>query len=650
MVETTQEGIWTIDANGVTTYVNPAMARILQYKPVEMIGRHLFDFTDDRGQEICACNMKRREQGIVEQHDFEFIRKDGSRIIATLETAPLQDEKGNYMGAIAGVIDVTERRLAEANLERLSRRLELKLAEQSRELDNSQRQFEAIFQGAGDLIFFSDIHGNVMVANSAVETILGYSPEEFTQLHVLDIVVGLNPAEMTEILQQLSQSGQVSREDLHRHRDGSLVPVEVKLTSVVLDGKSGIVVIARDLREKKKMEQSLFVSQKREAIGRLAGGIAHEYNNRLATILLAGRMALHHLASDHPAREYLERIMTSAQNSAILTKQLLAFGCQQILHPKILDINSIVKQTERLLSPLLPEDIDLSLDMPSQLPTISFDPALFEQIIINLVINARDALTTGGGVIIRTGQSRLQAKDLGAFPAKTGHFVWVEVEDNGEGMDPETAERAFEPFFTTKDVGQGTGLGLSMVQGTVQQANGYVELESYEHQGTRVRVYFPARDDAVTELPVMPQSPQSRVLGQGHVLLVEDEEDLRSLCQTILEHAGYQVTVAHSYKQAEEVCLHDPRRIDLLLTDVVMPGRSGPELYRHVSPMRESMKVLFISGYDKDILSREGLNLDDCFLSKPFNSDQLIQAVDRLIGKVNRAPENKPDYVPQSLT
>ncbi|MCB0385640.1 MAG: PAS domain S-box protein, partial [Bdellovibrionales bacterium] len=463
LVESTQEGIWTIDAQGLTTYVNPAMARLLQTTPEEMIGRHLFDFTDQEGRQIATRNLKRRENGVVEQHDFPLLRKDGSRMITTMETAPLFDPEGRYLGAIAGVIDVTDRRQAEAHLEKLTRRLELQLAEQSRELDRSQRQFEAIFNGAGDLIFFCDVTGNVMVANSAVETILGYSPSEFAQLHVLDIVVGLTEEEMAKILEDLRVIGVVTREDLHRHRDGSLIPVEVKLTQIHLDGKLGVVVLVRDLREKKKMEHSLFVSQKREAIGRLAGGIAHEYNNRLATILLAGRMALHHLGAEHPAREYLDRIMNSAQNSAILTKQLLAFGCQQVLHPRILNINSVIQNTERLLSPLLREDIELRLDLQASLAAVSFDPALFEQIIINLVINSRDALPDGGNIKIRTGHADLPSNGLGDFPAKAGNFVWIDVEDNGVGMDKVTLERAFEPFFTTKEVGQGTGLGLSMV-------------------------------------------------------------------------------------------------------------------------------------------------------------------------------------------
>ena len=516
-------------------------------------------------------------------------------------------------------------------LQDLKIKLEADLARHKLELDQSQRQFEVIFQGAGDGIFFCDLRGQLLVANTVAADFLGYDQEEMKSLNVLDFVDGLTRQEMSDIITLLKKKGTATREDRFRHKEGHLVWVEVSLASIELNNQMGIVVVSRDLTEKKKLEQSLLNAQKRDAIGRLAGGMAHEYNNRLASILLAGKLALNYLPKDHPAREYVEVIESSAQNSAHLTQQLLAFGRQQVIDLQTIRLNEALKKSEKLLRPLLREDILFRLDLGDQLDAISFDPTLLEQVILNLILNSRDALPNGGNIVLRTGQSELTAKSLGTFPLQDGSYVWLEIEDDGLGMDPATADQAFEPFFTTKVVGKGTGLGLPMVHGTVKQVGGHVELNSQLDQGTRIRLYFPAQALHQHKTGDSSDSKPTVAATKGHILLVEDEEDLRSLCQTILEHQGFEVLVAHDALETESLGKDPKQTIDLMLTDVVMPGKSGPELYRSISQYRPEMKVLFMSGYDQDILSKEGLNRKDCFLSKPFNSDQLIQAVNRAL-------------------
>jgi nitrogen-specific signal transduction histidine kinase/CheY-like chemotaxis protein len=383
---------------------------------------------------------------------------------------------------------------------------------------------------------------------------------------------------------------------------------------------TGAVEVLRDITETKNLEIQLRQSQKMEAIGTLAGGIAHDFNNLLTTIMGNSELALLNYRNDDPEREDLVEIKKAAQRAATLTSQLLAFSRKQVIQPKILDINDGLRDMENMLRRLIGEDIELCTVLEPELGKIHMDPGQIDQIVINLAVNARDAMPYGGKLTIETDNLNLDAeyfKNHGV-EYEPGQYVMLAVSDTGIGMDGKTRSKIFDPFFTTKEKGKGTGLGLSTVYGIVKQNSGYVWVYSEPGRGSTFKIYLPrleGYEESGIKEPALPED----LSGAEVVLLVEDDDMVRNLARKILQHNGYRVLEAQDPEEAIKISERHQESIDLMLTDVVMPGMNGNDLAKRLEPLRPEMKTIYMSGYtDRAIVKHQILEPQLHFLQKPF--------------------------------
>jgi PAS domain S-box-containing protein len=394
------------------------------------------------------------------------------------------------------------------------------------------------------------------------------------------------------------------------------------------DRPSRILGLALDITERHKLEDQLRQSQKMDAIGSLAAGVAHDFNNLLSVVLSYSELAIADIEHDHPMRAEIEEIQRAGLRAAGLTRQLLAFSRQQVLEPRVIDINQILADLDKMLRRLLREDIELTLLTAPSLGTIYADRGQVEQILVNMIVNARDAIPAGGRVTLETDNVEVSAEDAGAHPGVTpGPHVVLAITDTGTGMSPVTRARAFEPFFTTKEQGKGTGLGLATVFGIVRQSGGHIHLESELGKGTTFTVYFPRVDRPADEAPMVSASRAQRG-GTETVLLVEDENQVRALVRTILRRNGYNVLEAQNGGEAFLIAEQFKGRIDLLVTDVVMPRMSGQQLSERLASLRPAMRVLYMSGYQDDTVAKHGvLDSGVSYLQKPLTPDALLRRV-----------------------
>jgi signal transduction histidine kinase/CheY-like chemotaxis protein len=402
-------------------------------------------------------------------------------------------------------------------------------------------------------------------------------------------------------------------------------------TAVVVQGSDAHPVmegIMVDITDRKHLETQLQQSRKMEAVGRLAGGIAHDFNNLLTIITGYTDLALSRPAIPLELRADIERIENAAARAAALVRQLLAFSRKQVLQPKTLDLNSIVINLDKLLRRLMDDNIEMTTAVSENVGKVKADPAQIEQVLMNLVVNARDAMPQGGRIVIETSNIDLDSAYAdGHASVKPGRYVMLAVSDTGMGMDRDTVAHIFEPFYTTKESGRGTGLGLSTVYGIVKQSGGYIWVYSELGNGSTFKVYLPRIEDSVDEVAPLPVSLDSQ-RGSETILLVEDEEAVRDLIQTVLNDQGYNVIPSRDTQHALQIAETFAHEIHLLLTDVVMPGMSGRELAAHITARRRGIRVLFMSGYTDNVITSGGvLEKGITFLQKPFSPGQLTQKV-----------------------
>jgi two-component system cell cycle sensor histidine kinase/response regulator CckA len=453
-----------------------------------------------------------------------------------------------------------------------------------------------------------------LAANDAVVRHYGYAREELMAMSVADLQVAKTSPE-------IEQTGVCT----HRKKDGAKIDADVSIHPVMFGQRNARLVLAVDMTERRKLEDQLRQSQKMDAIGRLAGGVAHDFNNLLNVIMGYGELMHRRLAKDSPLQRHSAEIMNAASRAANLTRQLLAFSRKQVLMPQVIDLNHVVADMEKMLQRLIGEHIELRTALQPGLGHVKADAGQIEQVILNLVVNARDAMTQGGKLIVETRGVVLSPEEAEKSSCRPGEYVLLAVSDSGAGIPAATIPHIFEPFFTTKGPGQGTGLGLSTVYGIVSQSGGRIEVYSEVGRGTTFKVYLPQQGAAAE--PATSRGEEPAPPGTETILLVEDEEAVRQITRELLTEAGYEVIDSGSPAEALLLASSCVRPTGLILTDVVMPGMSGRQLAESLRVTRPFWKVLYMSGYPQETLGNDGPEAGSQFLAKPFTRQELLLMV-----------------------
>jgi len=496
-------------------------------------------------------------------------------------------------------------------------------------LAESEAHYRVLFERHPNPLWVYDLETAAFLAvNEAAVQHYGYSRQEFLGMRL----EAIRPQEDVERLRDYRstlEAGLVEAgEWRHRKKDGTIIDVDITRHTLTFAGRPAALAIARDITQRKSLEAQLLQAQKMEAVGRLAGGVAHDFNNLLTAILGSADLLLESLGPDHSEREEAEEIRKAALRAADLTRQLLAFSRQQVLAPQVLDLNEVVANMDKMLRRVIGEDIDLRTAPSRDLGAVRADRGQLEQVVMNLAVNARDAMPKGGKLTIETANMELDEAYAREHPVvKPGSYVMLAVSDTGVGMDAETRARIFEPFFTTKPKGKGTGLGLATVYGIVKQSGGYIWAYSEPGRGTSFKIYLPRVEDVAVPARSTPATTPS-LRGSETILLVEDQEEVRRLVRRVLEARGYTVLVAASGAEALQVAATHAGPIQLLVTDVIMPAMSGREVGLLVAAARPEAKVLYLSGYaDESIVHHGVLEPGIAFLQKPFTAQGLARKV-----------------------
>jgi PAS domain S-box-containing protein len=598
--------LWTTDTQLRITSTLGAGLAALDLQPEEVIGMSMLECLEQRDAEatpIAAHQKAVRGQSLSYEMEWK-----GRTFQVRVD--PLRRPSRRIVGTVGILVDVTDRKRAE----------------------EAQGRLVAILEATPDFVAIAGADNRLTYVNRAARDLLGARDgEDLSGRSLGDLYPDdLRETALAEAIRVASAQGVWSGETVFQGHDGQRVPVSQVM---IAHGPAGgpvqfLSAVARDVSERLRLEEQFRQAQKMEAIGTLAGGVAHDFNNMLCAIMGYGEFVLQGLPADSPLREFSQEILKAAERAAGLTRQLLAFGRKQMLVPRTLHLNTLVTDTEKMLRRLIGEDIELRTRLDPALHPVRADAGQVAQVLMNLAVNARDAMPTGGRLTMTTRNVARRGAALRGRPEiRPGAYVLLEVSDTGCGMGPEVQARLFEPFFTTKEVGKGTGLGLATVYGIVKQSGGHVEVDSAPGRGTTFRVYLPRTEEV--DDPAAPAAGPANVRGGAEtVLLVEDEDGVRNLAGEVLRQKGYQVMEASDGEGALTICRQHPGLIDLLLTDAVMPKMSGFLLARHVRSLRPETRVLFMSGFTDSALVRHGVASGevDCLL-KPFSPAALAQAV-----------------------
>jgi len=609
LVDLAPIGVFRSTRGGRFVSVNPALASLLGYgSPDEML--HL-DLRTDVYFDGAERDRRVSEMESAGRSGFEVRWKcrDGSPVWVRLDSRVIRGDSGALELFEGFVHDIQKRKDAEEGLR------------------GSEERYHLLFEkNPGPMWVFDEKSLAFLAVNQAACRHYGYSHKEFLGMMLRDI----RPAEeIPALLEQIAGESRGHEEAgvwRHRRKDGTVIEVEIKSDRLIFGGREAQLVLAIDVTEKKQLELQLRQSQKMDAVGQLAGGIAHDFNNVLTAILGYGSLVAARLASDASGREEVEEILRAAGRAAALTRQLLAFSRRQVLEPVVLSLNDLIRNLEKMLGRLIGEHLSLVTRLDPSLGNVLADAGQIEQVIMNLVVNARDAMPQGGLLTIETANSDLDEACAQLHASLPGRYVMMAVSDTGVGMDAETQARIFEPFFTTKEKGKGTGLGLSTAYGIVKQSGGSIWVDSEPRKGTTFRVYLPRVDKSPR--PASKIWPAVAAGGHETILVVEDEAAIRSLTRQILEKYGYRVLDAPNGSEAEKLVTGNSEKIDVLLTDLVMPDMPGTELATRLCAKRPGLRVVLMSGYTDDAVVRNGLlESERAFLQKPFTPAMLVRKI-----------------------
>ena len=625
LVQNASDAFGILDTDGNFRYVSPAAERVVGFTPEEMTGSSCFQLMHPDDVETAREHFAQVVEHPTKSYELllRAKRADGQWQWLHVSSRNLLADPA-VKGIVANFHDVTETQEAQEALRA------------------SEQNSRLLFESSPLPMWVFDLETlSFLRVNDAAVAHYGYSRDEFLTMKITDIRSPDHVEPLVGEVERIRSEGigvQRSGEWTHRLADGRQIDVDIVSHSIDFEGRAASLVVAQDVterkrvqREKESLEGQLRQSQKLEAVGQLAGGVAHDFNNLLAVVLNYARFVRDDMKEDTPAHEDMTQILNAANKASRLVRQLLAFSRREIVKPEILDLNTIVADIHKLLSRTTKESINLVVDTGDDLWCTTADRGQMEQVLLNLAVNADAAMPDGGTLEIKT-YNRTIDEEAAAHKAelRAGAYVCLSVSDDGVGMSEETAAHIFEPFFTTKGTGEGTGLGLSTVYGIVKQAGGYVYVYSEEGSGTTFNIYLPATDAVPgPDLGLVPDRGDH--LGNETILVVEDEEGVRAIAKRMLEDAGYEVLVAPLPSAAIEI-VSSGKHIDLLLTDVIMPERSGRDLARQLQAARPELKVIFMSGYTDEIIARQGV-LDDgvTFLQKPFGSDDLLPLVSEVL-------------------
>jgi two-component system cell cycle sensor histidine kinase/response regulator CckA len=623
--ENAADMIAVVDMDGQRIFNSDAYQKILGYSSEELKNSSSMDqiHPEDR-ERVKAAAAEARRTGIGKNLEYRIRHKNGTWLVLESTSSVIGDSAGVPEKLVIVNRDITARKQA------------------SEALRLSEVSFRSVIENAPYGIYRAQASGKLLLANPALQEMLGYeSQAELLQLN-LTTDVYLDPLEHKRVNEIFTNQKEFTDVQVDwRRKDGT--PIKARCTGWFVKPAGGgaayFEVFAEDVTEKWLLERQLRMAQKMEAVGRLSGGIAHDFNNLLGVIIGYSQVLKRTLPPGTAFLEHAEEIEKAGQRAASLTRQLLAFSRQQVLAPAVLNLNSLLSEMEKMLPRLIGEDIEIVLALDPAISSVKADQGQLEQVIMNLAVNARDAMPDGGKVVITTTNVALDEAWTRLHPgSKVGDYVMLAVADTGTGIDSETLAHIFEPFFTTKERGKGTGLGLATVYGVVKQSGGYVWVESAPGKGASFQIYLPRIEEAVSVAePVAPIVEAFR--GAETILLVEDADALRKLTHMLLEQHGYRVLVAANGAAALQLVEEKPERINLLLTDVIMPGLNGRALAERLQLRQAGLKVLYMSGYTDDAIVDHGvLGAGTHLLHKPFSEENLIHKVREVLDADSIAP------------
>jgi len=611
------------DEQGRYEYANEPFLHFLNKKRQELYGHSDHDILPPHVvNPLRVHDLAVVAEGVGLQTIETIPGPDGElRTFMVLKFPIIDPAEHNFVGGFA--LDITDRRRAEEAEGRIARR------------------FRDLFESSPDAIFVQDLDGNILDANTIACAMCGLSHAVLIGRNMAGIIPAENLADLLGGIPHLARGEVMQAETIIRTDDGRFTPVAISSSRIEFTGRPALLMHARDTSEQKKLQEQFHQSQKMEAIGRLAGGIAHDFNNLLTAIIGYNEIVLGGLHERDPLRRSSEEVRKAAERAARLTRQLLAVSRKQTLQPRVLDLNASVSEIEKMLRRLIGDDVELSV-IPNPRPAcVKADPSQLEQVLMNLAVNARDAMPAGGQLFIRISSVAITTMLDAAPDLPPGNYVVLRVTDTGTGMSDETRARIFEPFFTTKDPGKGTGLGLATCYGIVKQSGGRILCDSSPNRGTTFSIYLPQVMGEADAIHVEADAPLPR--GAGTILVVEDAPGVRSLATRVLGSLGYRMLEAENgFDALDVIARHGMPSIDLILSDVTMPKMGGRELVERVRADHPETKVVFTSGAPgadielRNLFSQPGT----AFLYKPFTSGELASAVHSVLNESSRTNVN----------
>jgi PAS domain S-box-containing protein len=637
LLEALPDAIVAVDGDGTIVQVNSQVLELFGYSRGELVGQKVEMLVPESYRPQHHHHRKNfteapKTRRMGADLDLYGRRRNGSEFPVEISLSPLY--MGNGTLVLSAIRDISDRKRIAEELRRANEELHRRTTEQ---LGEYRSRLALIIDSSEDAIIGKGLDGIITSWNKGAEHIYGYTPEEVVGKHISVLAPSDRTDEIREILRKIAKGESTEHfESVRVTKDGRHLDVSISV-SPLRDARGDVVgasAIARDITAQKRAEGQLHQSQKMEAIGRLAGGVAHDFNNILGIINACAEFLRDRIDPKAEPSLYVENIKKATERGAALTRQLLAFSRSSAIQPRILDLNERLKDVSKLLRPLMGDDVEILIVSKSPAAVVEADPGQLDQIVVNLAVNARDAMPRGGKFILETRAMMLDDASTEQHQAiAAGKYVVLAVSDTGSGMDAATVSRIFEPFFTTKEMGKGTGLGLATVYGIVKQSAGHILVYSEPGHGTTFKIYLPSADH---KLGLESKPEVETVSPKRHgttILLVEDDEIMRSLTRQLLHEHGYTVVEADDGKSALEWAESHPGSIDLVLTDVVMRRMSGPELIERLKTSRPNLKVVYMSGYTGELIAeREVLKRGITLLEKPFTRTALLNTIHATLG------------------